>query len=290
MTSIKALFKKQIKRNRNHILSARKRYDKQLLQWNEVTNKIQEGLQNKEFMLYYQPLFHLGTGKIFGVEALVRWYRPQEGFIPPLEFIPIAEELNQIITLETTIVNLALQQKKAWEEEGIEIEMAINLSSKTLENEAHFEEIINIFTSYRVNYKQITVEITETAFLVNVVEAAKRLNNLRGLGIKIALDDFGTGYSSLTHLKMLPIDIIKIDRSFIDSLPLDKVEVAITRNLLYLARELNCIVIAEGIETQEQLQYLTDNQCDYGQGYLLCKPMPLDYINNIIREDIVFEG
>lgn len=291
MTSIKAIFNKSLKRHPNRKVSSRDDIsDNQLAQGHLITDKIQEGLRNKEFTLYYQPQYNLSTGRIIGVEALVRWYRPKEGFIPPIEFIPIAEELNQIIALESTIIHLALQQKKTWEEEGIEIEMAINLSSKTLENETHFEEITKIFTSYKVNYAKITIEITETAFLVNVEEAAKRLKRLRMLGIKIALDDFGTGYSSLTHLKQFPIDIIKIDRSFIDSLPKGKVEVAITKNLLYLARELNCMVIAEGIETREQLQYLTEHQCDCGQGYLLCKPMPLDHINKIIREYLVFEG
>lgn len=249
----------------------------------QMINRLQKGIENEEFTLYYQPEYNLKTDEIIGVEALVRWPQPMNGFISPDIFIPIAERSKQIYLLERWIINKALQQKEQWEREGFgHIELSINLSSKTLENESNFQKIEEIIASYNVNYSQIVFEITETEVIAQVNIAIERLNRLRRFGIKIALDDFGTGYSSLTHIMKLPIDIIKIDKSFVRSIPHGSEETAITQNMISLAHDLNCRVVAEGIETQEQLDFLKKISCERGQGYFLCKPIASEQLGKLL--------
>jgi diguanylate cyclase (GGDEF)-like protein len=250
----------------------------------QMVNKLQAGIERDEFTLYYQPEYNLNTNEIIGVEALVRWPQPENGFISPEVFIPVAEKSKQIYELERWIINKALQQKEQWENDGLDhIELSINLSSKTLESESNFRKIEKIIASYQVNYSKITFEVTETVIITHVDLAIERLNRLRSYGIKIALDDFGTGYSSLSHIMKLPIDIIKIDKSFIKSIPEGNEETVITQNILSLAHDLNYRVVAEGIETQEQLEFLKNASCERGQGFLLCKPLPSEKLNKVLK-------
>ena len=249
-----------------------------------MVNKLQKGIEKEEFTLFYQPEYDLNSNEVIGVEALIRWLQPINGFISPEIFIPIAEKSKQIYVLERWIINTALQQKEKWEKDGLEyIELSINLSSKTLESENNFQKIEDIIASYKVDYSKIIFEVTETVIISHVDLVIERLNRLRSYGIRIALDDFGTGFSSLTHILKLPIDIIKIDRSFIKSIALGNEEALITQNILSLARDLNYRVVAEGIETQEQLEYLKMLSCERGQGFLLCKPLPSDKLHEVLR-------
>jgi EAL domain-containing protein (putative c-di-GMP-specific phosphodiesterase class I) len=262
---------------------------KDIIEQVQMVNKIQNGIEKEEFTLYYQPVYNLNTNEIIGVEALVRWLHPVNGFISPEIFIPIAEKSKQIYELDRWIINKALQQKEQWEKDGLEhVELSINLSSKTLESENNFQKIEKIITSYKVDYSKIIIEITETVIITQVDLAIERLNRLRSYGLKIALDDFGTGYSSLTHILKLPIDIIKIDRSFIKSIPNGNEETIITQSIISLAHDLNYKVVAEGIETQDQLDYLKKTSCELGQGFLLCKPLPSDILNEVLRRKLVF--
>ncbi len=256
---------------------------KDMIEQVQMINKLQNGIDKEEFRLYYQPEYNLINNEIIGVEALVRWPHPENGFISPEIFIPIAEKSKQIYCLERWIIKEALHQKQLWEESGLRnMELSINLSSKTLESESNFQKIEEIISSHPVDLTKIIFEITETIILTQVDLAIERLNRLRAYGIKIALDDFGTGYSSLTHIKKLPIDIIKIDKSFIQSIPHGNEETVITHNILSMAHELNYRVVAEGIETQEQLDYLRNSSCERGQGFLLCKPLPSDKLKEIL--------
>jgi diguanylate cyclase (GGDEF)-like protein len=253
-----------------------------------MVNELQLGIEKEEFTLFYQPEYNLNTNEIIGVEALVRWPHPEKGFISPEIFIPIAEKSKQIYELERWIINKALQQKQLWEEDGLDhIELSINLSSKTLESESNFQKIEKIISSYHVDYSKIIFEITETVLISQVDLAIERINRLRRYGIRIALDDFGTGFSSLTHIMKLPIDIIKIDRSFIKAIPNGNEETIITQNILSLARDLNYRVVAEGIETQDQLEFLKEMSCERGQGYLLCKPLPSDKLCDVLRQKMI---
>ena len=250
----------------------------------KIVNKLQSAIENEDFTLFYQPQFRLDTGEIVGVEALIRWIHPQEGFISPSEFIPLSEGTGQIYSIERLIMKQALSQKKLWEDRGFnDIELSINLSSKTLASNVDFEKLDKILATFNVDYSKITFEITETAIISNVDLAIKTLNRLKRRGSKIALDDFGTGYSSLVYLKQLPIDIIKLDRSFINSISKDSRDSVIVKHILYMAHDLNYLVVAEGIETQEQLEYLKKHRCESGQGYLLSKPLPIEKVEEMIK-------
>jgi EAL domain-containing protein (putative c-di-GMP-specific phosphodiesterase class I) len=252
---------------------------------NNMINRIKQGIARDEFTLYYQPEYDLSTRRIIGVEALVRWISPNKGMIAPDDFIPLAEKCDLIYEFERMVICKALEQKRIWEQEGLEhIDLSINLSCKSIESEDDFRIIEEIISSYKVDYNKIIFEITESVIITNVNMAIERLKRLKKYGIRLALDDFGTGYSSLVHLVKLPIDIIKIDRSFIRSIPYNNEETSITRNILTMAHDLSYKVVAEGIETYEQLEYLKKNSCEGGQGFLLCVPLPSEQVSMIMKE------
>jgi EAL domain-containing protein (putative c-di-GMP-specific phosphodiesterase class I) len=251
---------------------------------NRMVNSIQTGIARDEFTLFYQPEYNLESNEIIGVEALVRWISPEKGMIPPDAFIPLAEKTNIIYELERMIICKALEQKKLWEQEDLgHIELSINLSSRSIDSEDNFKIIEDIISSYKVNYKTIIFEITESVVIANIDLALERINRLRKYGIRFALDDFGTGYSSLTHLLKLPIDIIKIDKSFIRSIPYCSEETSITKNILTMAHDLRFKVVAEGIETLAQLEYLRKNSCEGGQGFLLCIPLSSERVVDVLK-------
>ncbi len=252
-----------------------------------MTNKIQKALDNKEFTLYYQPQIELVTGEIVGMEALVRWKHPTEGFISPAEFIPVAEDTGQIYNLDQRIIQNALIQKEKWEDAGFsDIQLSINLSSKTLISDYNFKQIESILSDFNVDYSKIVFEITETAVISNVDLAIERLSSLKSKGLKIAMDDFGTGYSSITYLKKLPIDIIKLDRSYIKTVTSDSLDSAIVKCILALADDFDFRVVAEGIETCEQLEYLKNINCHIGQGFYLGMPSPVEKINELLKNNM----
>lgn len=249
----------------------------------QMANMLQAAIEKEEFTLYYQPEYNLKTEEIIGAEVLVRWPHPVHGFISPEVFIPVAEKSKQIYELERWIIENALQQKQRWERDGFShLELSINLSSKTLESDTNFQKIEKIISSYQVDYSKIVFEVTETVMINQVDLAIQRLKRLKKYGIRIALDDFGTGYSSLTHIMKLPLDIIKIDRSFIKAIPGGNDETVITENMISLAHNLNYRVVAEGIETREQVKFLKARACERGQGFYLCKPLPSEKLNEIL--------
>ncbi|CRZ33484.1 EAL domain-containing protein (putative c-di-GMP-specific phosphodiesterase class I) [Herbinix hemicellulosilytica] len=263
----------------------KKRYKNVSYRRSDILKKIIKAIKNDEFTLFYQPEYDLETGKVIGVEALVRWISPDSNtIIPPDVFIPVAEKTGLIFELDRMVIRKALNQKMIWESNGLgHIELSINLSSKTIESEENFRCIEEIIKSINVDYNTVIFEITETMVITNIDLTMERLNRLREYGIRFALDDFGTGYSSLIHLVKLPIDIIKIDKTFIKSIPNGNEETAITKNILAMAHDLNFKVVAEGIETEKQLEYLQINSCEGGQGFLLCVPLPSDKVVDIIR-------
>lgn len=266
-------------------ISSIKNQIKQGLEHNKMINKIQMGIVRDEFTLYFQPEYNLNTNEIIGVEALVRWISPGDGIITPDTFIPVAETTELIYELERVVIRKALDQKRKWEREGLgHIELSINLSGKSIESDNDFKIIEEIVSSYQINYNTVIFEITESTVITNINLAMERLSRLKKYGIRFALDDFGTGYSSLVHLIKLPIDIIKIDRSFIKSIPEGVEETSITKSILSMAHDLNYKVVAEGIETKEQLEYLQKNSCEGGQGFLLCVPLPPEQVSKIIRD------
>lgn len=256
----------------------------------KMINSLQYGIDEEQFVLYYQPQFSLKTGDIIGLEALVRWVHPTEGFISPGEFIPLAEDSGQIYKLERWIIANALNQKKTLEMLGFQdIALSINLSGKTLTSSINFLEIEQIFAAAQVDYEKVVIEITETASISDVDIVINHLNRLKKLGVKIALDDFGTGYSSLNYLKKFPINIIKLDKSFIDAILENGIDTLLIKNILILAKDLEFEVVAEGIETKEQLEYLRNHLCGAGQGYLLSRPAPEEKIHELLMSNYQYK-
>ncbi|NLO08877.1 MAG: EAL domain-containing protein [Clostridiales bacterium] len=269
---------------RNRILFYKSDLMEENSRYGDMANNLQEGMDQQQFYLVYQPQYNLYSKELIGMEALLRWEHPSEGFISPGDFIPIAERTGQIYRLERWVIRKALEQRSIWEQQGYGyIQTSINLSTKTLTSAINFAEWEQILSEYDVDYSKIIIEITETADILDVENVIGRLNILKKRGIRIALDDFGTGYSSLNYLKKFPIDIIKLDRSFINAITEEGVDTLLIKNILKLANDLKFEVIAEGIETYEQMQLLVDYNCESGQGFLLSKPLTVENIFNLLN-------
>jgi diguanylate cyclase (GGDEF)-like protein/PAS domain S-box-containing protein len=276
---------------KNRVLFYQEKINEQNFKHMNMINNLQYGIDEEQFVLYYQPQFDLVSEKIIGMEALVRWFHPREGFISPVDFIPVAEESGQIYKLERWIVAKALEQKRILEELGFtDIIMSINLSGKTLTSEINFTELEQIIIDAKVDFCKVVIEITETANISDVDIVIYHLNRLKSLGIRVALDDFGTGYSSLNYLKKFPINIIKLDKSFIDAISENGIDTLLIKNILTLAHDLEFEVIAEGIETKEQLEFLKQHYCGSGQGYLLGRPAPEDILHELLRKQLIDES
>ena len=257
-----------------------------VLESTKMDSEMKKGIENDEFVLHYQPQVNLETGLFIGVEALVRWQNPFKGFIPPNDFIPRAEENRLIIPLGAMIFKKALLQAKAWREEGIfDGVMAINISGVQIEEDDFVETLEAILKEENIDTHKIELEITESAIMKNADQAIITIQKLKKLGFSIAIDDFGTGYSSLSYLKALPIDKLKIDRSFVKDLPYDKDDVAISKVIIALAKNLELRVLAEGVETNEQKEFLLQNGCHTAQGYLFAKPMDAESFASFLHQN-----
>jgi diguanylate cyclase (GGDEF)-like protein len=236
--------------------------------------EMRKAFDENRFMLHYQPLIDLKSERIIGTEALIRWKHPQKGFIEPSEFIPIAEKTGFIISLGEWIIRTACKQNKLWQKKGYSpIYISINISAIQLTQTNFVEMIRKVLYDTKLNPKYLIFEITETTLMKSMKEDINIIKELKEIGIKIAIDDFGTGYSSLNYFRIVPADIIKIDKSFIDNVCLNSYEAAITEGIINITHKMNLSVIAEGVEKQNQLEFLKNNQCDIIQGYLYGKPM-----------------
>ncbi|MGH1372223.1 MAG: putative bifunctional diguanylate cyclase/phosphodiesterase [Cellvibrionaceae bacterium] len=250
----------------------------------ELEQSVARGLQRNEFELYYQPKIDLSTMTIGGFEALIRWINPERGVVSPAEFIPLAEESQLIHDIGHWVMAEALHQINQWHEllpSGVRI--AINVSARQMAQENFAEHLISLAEQFNVPLTRLEVELTETSILIDEVLVKQHLYALRTVGVKISLDDFGTGYSSLTFLRNLPIDSVKIDRSFVMRLQDDEESQAIVFSVLELCRRLSLETVAEGVETAEQVAYLAENGCSEGQGYLFARPMPADEVLDFLR-------
>jgi diguanylate cyclase (GGDEF)-like protein len=232
-----------------------------------------------ELELHYQPKMNLGTQRIVGVEALMRWRHPVMGLIAPTRFIPIAEETGLIESLGRWALTQACADARSWQQSGLPaIQTSVNLSPRQLLSRTLIADIRRILDTSGLHPSLLELEITEGAMMKNPEHAAGLLQDIRDMGIGLAIDDFGTGYSSLSYLKRFPLTSVKIDRSFIHDLPLDAHAQALTESIITLAHGLGMKVVAEGVETAAQLAYLQRRGCDEIQGYWLCKPVPADEV------------
>lgn len=239
----------------------------------ELENDLRRGLEREEFFLEYQPQVHLQSGKIVGLEALVRWNHPKRGKVPPADFIPLAEECGLIVDLGEWVLRTACRQNKQWQEEGYEpISVSVNLSMRQFRDARFADLVAGVLKETGLEAKYLELEITES-MTMDKKSAYEQLRELKKLGIFISIDDFGTGYSSLHYLKNLPIDRIKIDRSFLEELVHDGHDAAIVSTIARMAHHLKLKVTAEGVENYEQLEFLKLQNCHEGQGYLFSRPV-----------------
>ena len=245
----------------------------------KMSAALRRAILNKEFELYFQPQLSLKDGKIKRVEALIRWIDPNIGMINPSAFIPLAEETGLIIPIGEWALHEACRLNRKWQDEGYDpIAIAVNISPKQFQHQDVAQIVKDALTAYQIDPKYLEVEITETAVMVNVDDAIAKLKSIRAMGVHISVDDFGTGYTSINYLRQYPVSVLKIDQTFIKGLPDNQNDTAITSAVIALGHNLGLQVVAEGVETAEQLQYLFDHHCDLIQGYFLSRPLPEEKI------------
>ena len=258
----------------------------------QMETALRLAVERKEFMVYYQSIVDLETFKISGFEALIRWNHPEKGFISPANFIPLAEETGLIVEIGEWVLREACQQMERWQKifpSDPPLFVSVNLSSKQFIQSDLIDRVAQIIQETKINPEGLKLEITESAVMDDVDSATEMLKKLRALGIKLSIDDFGTGYSSLSYLHRFPIDTLKVDRSFVVNMSEDSENVEIVRTIVSLAQNLGMNVIAEGVETKEQLAALRKLGCENGQGYLFSKPVAAKAAENLICDTYTVE-
>ena len=270
-----AMYRAKLEGKKRHVVFDKAMHDRamQLLQ---TETDLRRALTRQEFFLNYQPIVSLETGRVLSFEALVRWRHPERGTVAPGDFIPVAEETGLIVPLGLWVLNEACQQMREWQRLGLADEavtMSVNLSSRQFSQADLIEQIAGALRESGLKAGNLKLEITESMVMENIDTAIDMLMQLRNLGVGLSIDDFGTGYSSLSYLHRFPIDTLKIDRSFVTQMTDNSENAEIVRTIVTLARSLDMAVVAEGVETADQLRQLGDLGCDYGQGYLFSRPV-----------------
>jgi diguanylate cyclase (GGDEF)-like protein len=249
----------------------------------ELEMDLREALANNEFLLAYQPTFDLRDMSPTGVEALIRWQHPVRGLIQPDDFIPLLEETGLICEIGKWVLQEACVQGATWRAAGYPIGMAVNVSGRQLDSDELIEDVEGALAKSGLEPQALTIEITETTLMRNVEETARRLAAVKQLGVRIAIDDFGTGYSSLAHLQRFPVDALKIDRSFISGMKDNLEGETLIQTLVQLGKALSIETFAEGIEQQQELTVLRDQDCDSGQGFLFARPLDVAETENFLK-------
>jgi diguanylate cyclase (GGDEF)-like protein/PAS domain S-box-containing protein len=256
-------------------------HEKLLLQ-----EELRSAVERSEFLLHYQPQLDLRTGRIFAVEALIRWNHPIRGMISPQSFVPLAEESGLIVPMGDWVLHEACRQNKAWHDAGLSpLSISVNLSARQFRERNLIDRVLNALTITGLAAPFLELELTESVIMQDVAAAVVTMKELRALGVKLAIDDFGTGYSSLSALKRFPVNRLKIDRSFISDIGSNDADRAVTSAVISMGRKLGLKVIAEGVETDEQLAFLRENDCDELQGYRFSRPLPPQEIQELLRQE-----
>jgi EAL domain-containing protein (putative c-di-GMP-specific phosphodiesterase class I) len=242
-------------------------------------------IQEDQFIVYFQPQVNALNESIIGMEALVRWQFPDIGLVPPGKFIPIAEESGLIIEIDRIVMKKAMEQFALWYKAGLNPGvLSLNLAMKQLGEDDFIETLLSSMKSLNFKPEWLELEVTEGQVMNNPDAAIQKLKQISDIGIELAIDDFGTGYSSLAYLKKFPLDKLKIDQSFVRDIPDDEDDVAITKAIIALGKSLNLKLIAEGVETEEQRDFLIQNGCINIQGYFYYRPMPADEVTKILED------
>jgi EAL domain-containing protein (putative c-di-GMP-specific phosphodiesterase class I) len=247
---------------------------------------LRQALDLGQFVLYYQPEVDLATRRIVGLEALIRWVHPERGVIPPMEFIPLAEESGLILPIGDWVLSQACSQIQRWCSEDprrVSLRVGVNLSARQFSREGLADHVEALLVQSGISSRQLGLEMTESSLIPNVRIAMEVLSSLRRLGVSLLMDDFGTGYNSLNNLQSFPFDVLKIDGSFVTRMTEGDQPLQIVRTIIELARVMGMDVVAEGIETCEQYRLLREMHCRYGQGYLFARPMTAEAVTDLLR-------
>ncbi len=252
----------------------------------ELENKLKKAVSNQNFVLYYQPQYYVGNRKLRGVEALIRWVDEESHLISPATFIPVAEKNGSIISIGKWVVEESIRQYAAWRKQfGFPFIVSINISALQYKRDDFVDSILSVLNRYQVSPSEVELEITESVLIDDFQSVYEKLKVLRDWGIRISLDDFGTGFSSLSYLKRLPIDTLKIDKSFIDTVLTDSATRVITESIVNMVKSLGFDSIAEGVENEKQYKYLHSIGCDVIQGYLFSKPLPPEEMASLLSTE-----
>ncbi|MEX0605735.1 MAG: bifunctional diguanylate cyclase/phosphodiesterase [Marinobacter sp.] len=257
----------------------------------ELDKDLNQALVDNQFVLYFQPQLDLATMQVGSVEALIRWQHPVRGLLPPVDFIPLAEESGRITDIGRWVLQATCRQLAEWADGPLaHLRVAVNLSGRELEDDHLVDHIQHALASHGVSAGQLEVELTEEIFIDNLERNLSQLTRLNKLGVHLSIDDFGVGYSSLGYLRDFPVDLLKIDRSFITRVTERHDDAVITRAVINLAHNLGIQVAAEGVETEAQLNFLRSHRCDLAQGYLISRPIPADELMVLLKRNISFES
>jgi diguanylate cyclase (GGDEF)-like protein len=247
--------------------------------------RLQEALDHHELILHYQPKVDMRRGTVLGVEALLRWNHPEQGVLPPGDFLPLVEHTGLSARIGDWVLEQALEQMALWQRMGLELSVSVNVSARHLQEPDFAQRLTELLARHPQSLgPKLELEVLETAALADVGYTSQLLEHCRGHGVRFALDDFGTGYSTLTYLKQLPVDVLKVDRSFIHNMLDDAQDLAIVEGVISLARTFGCTVVAEGVESPAQARMLIDLGCDVGQGMGLSPPMPAEAVYRWARD------
>lgn len=256
-----------------------------------LEDELRKALVGQQLQLYYQVQVE-SPGRPVGVEALIRWFHPERGLIPPSDFIPLAEETGLILPIGQWVIENACAQLHTWQQKFAtsKLALSVNVSAKQFFQADFATQVQACIRRYAINPKLLKLELTESILIKNIEDTIEIMNALGEIGVQFSLDDFGTGYSSLQYLKKLPLTQLKIDQSFVRDIASDKGDQAIVRTIVAMATSLNLSVIAEGVETEEQLQLLSSLGCSNYQGYLFSRPTPLDNLDILLRSGGILKG
>jgi len=250
---------------------------------------LKKALEREEFVLFYQPQVELCTGKITGLEALVRWRHPDRGLLTPATFIPVAEESGLILPLGAWVLHEACRQAGVWQRAGLApLRMAVNISSKQFRQDGLVAIVQQALLAGGLSPSMLELELTESCIMQDIEATIITLVRLKEVGVNLSVDDFGTGYSSMNYLKRFPLDTLKIDRSFVTDITRDPNDSSIITAIIALAGGLGLKTIAEGVETEEQLQFLRQHFCDELQGFFISKPLPVDEVEHFLVPGLTF--
>jgi EAL domain-containing protein (putative c-di-GMP-specific phosphodiesterase class I) len=253
----------------------------------ELETDLRKAFERQEFIIHYQPIIELGSHKIVGFEALLRWQHPTRGLVSPAEFIPVAEEIGLITPIGYWVLSEACSQTRTWQMQfpaNPPITVSVNLSARQCAQSDLVQRVAGILNETGLNAHDLKLELTESMIVEDAVSTSAMLSELRVLGVQVQIDDFGTGYSSLGYLQRLPIDTLKIDRTFVSRIGNNGSGAEIVQTIMVLAHELGMKVVAEGIETDEQLSKLKSMECEYGQGYIFTKPVNSQMASSLLAK------